>query len=444
MLDLRYVTDNLEEVTAALSRRGFTDAEVLAGLAARATERRSIIADVEALRAKRNEVSKAMGAIADKKSDEFARQREAMREVGDRVKALETRQKTVESELDAVMLALPNLPDASTPDGLDESQNVEVRVWGDKPTYDFEPRDHHDLGVGLGIVDFERAVKISGARFSILRGAGARLERALIAFMLDLHVERHGYEEVWPPVLVRDSALLGTSQLPKFAADQFRIARDAGWEQHQEGASGELFLSPTAEVQLTNLHADEILDGDTLPRAYTAFTPCFRAEAGSYGKDTRGLIRQHQFDKVELVRVCRPDQGREQLEVLTGHAEEVLKRLGLHHRVVHLCAGDMGFAATKTYDLEVWLPGQAAYREISSCSWCGDFQARRAKIRFRPGGAGKKAKPQLAHTLNGSGVAVGRTLVAILEQNQQADGSVVIPEALRGYMGGLERITPTR
>jgi seryl-tRNA synthetase len=439
MLDLRYVSDNLEEVKRGLARRGFADHAALDALGSAAAKRRAVIVEVEGLRQTVNEVSKAMAGIADKKSDEFAQKRAEMREVGDRIKVLEEQQRALEAELAEVILVLPNLPHPSVPDGLDEHENVEVLVHGQKPTLSFAPKDHVDLGVALGILDFERAVKISGARFGVLKGAGARLERALMAFMLDLHSTEHGYTEIWPPALVKDSALRGTGQLPKFEADLFKIAGSEGWEQHQEeGVGHSLYLAPTAEVQVTNLHADEIVEGPELPIAYTAYTPCFRAEAGGYGKDTRGMIRQHQFDKVELVRFCRPEDGEAQLDLLRGHAEEVLKRLGLHYRVVQLCAGDMGFAAHKAFDIEVWLPAQNAFREISSCSWFSDFQARRAKIRYRPE---PKAKPQLLHTLNGSGLAIGRTLVAILEQYQQKDGSVVVPEALRAYMGGLEAIT---
>ncbi len=438
MLDLRFVSENLEEVKKGLARRGFTDDAALDRIAEASTTRRDLIGEVESLRHTRNEVSKAMGAIEDKKSDEFAQKRAEMREVGDKIKALEAKQKDVEAQLEELLLGLPNLPHPETPDGLDETSNVEVLVHGEKPALDFEPKDHVDLGVGLGILDFERAAKISGARFGVLKGAGARLERALMAFMLDLHGGEHGYTEVWPPVLVKDDALRGTGQLPKFEEDLFKIASTEGWEQHQEGAGHTLYLAPTAEVQVTNLHANEIIEAEDLPIAYTAYSACFRAEAGGYGKDTRGMIRQHQFDKVELVRFCRPEDGDAQLTLLRTHAEEVLQRLGLHYRVVQLCAGDMGFAAHKAYDLEVWLPAQDAYREISSCSWFSDFQARRAKIRYRPE---PKGKPQLLNTINGSGLAIGRTLVAILEQYQQADGSVVVPEALRSYMGGLEKVT---
>ncbi len=433
MLDLRFVTDDLAGLRAGLARRGFRDAAALDALAAAAAERRSLIAETEALRARRNEVSKELGSVKDKKSAEFERAREAMRHVGEQIKALDARLGDVETRVNDALLRLPNLPASSAPDGLDESGNVVVRSWGEPPRFDFEPKDHVDIGLGLGILDFERAAKVSGARFSVLRGMGARLERGLISFMLDLHSAEHGYTEVWTPVLVKDSALRGTGQLPKFAADVFRIASDESWQQHSE-EKRDLYLIPTAEVSVTNLHAEEILDGADLPFGYAAYTACFRSEAGSYGKDTRGLIRQHQFDKVELVRFCHAEEGEGELEKLTGHAEEVLQRLGLAYRVSQLCAGDMGFAAQKAYDIEVWLPGQNAYREISSCSWFGEFQARRAKIRLR---REAKGKPELAHTLNGSGLAVGRTLVAILEQCQREDGSVVVPEALRAYVGGV-------
>ena len=437
MLDLRHVSENLPEVKAALTRRGFADAALLDRLGALAQERRGVITGVEALRQERNEASQAMAKVADKKSDEFQAKREQLRILGDQIKAGEGRQAEVESELESILLNLPNLPHPGTPDGLSEAGNVEVRVWGDKPTFDFDVNDHVGLGTRLDILDFERAAKISGSRFVVLKGAGSRLNRALMQFMLDLHTTEHGYEEVWPPVLVKDTAMLGTGQLPKFARDAFRMAKDEEWEAEAEAQGHDLYLVPTAEVPITNLHAAEILSESDLPVAYTGYTACFRSEAGSYGKDTRGMIRVHQFDKVELVRFCHPDRGEAELDALTQHAETVLQKLGLHYRVVQLCAGDMGFAAQKSYDLEVWLPAQNAYREISSCSWFGEFQARRMKARFRPG---EKGKPRFVHTLNGSGLAIGRTLVAILEQNQQADGSVVVPEALRPYMGGLERI----
>lgn len=436
MLDLRYVIEHLDEVRAGLARRGFSDTETLDRLEALAQRRREAIVAVETKRAEQKRQSQEM-AKADKKSPEFAQKRDALRELGAEVKTLDATRTEVEGELSELMLHLPNLPADDTPDGLDESANVVLREWGERPSYEFTPKDHVDLGVGLDILDFERATKVSGARFVVLKGLGSRLERALMQFMLDTHVDEHGYTEVWPPVIVKDQAMLGTSQLPKFAKDAFRLAKDEEWEKENE-ATQDLYLIPTAEVPVTNLHAEEILDADALPVAYAAYTSCFRSEAGSYGKDTRGMIRQHQFDKVELVRLCAPEQAKEQHELLTSHAENILKKLGLAYRVVQLCAGDMGFAARRCFDLEVWLPGQDAYREISSCSWFGDFQARRMNARYRPGA---KEKPRLLHTINGSGLAIGRTLVAILEQYQQADGSVRVPEALRPYMGGRELIS---
>ena len=437
MLDLRHVSENLRDVKAALTRRGFPDAQLLDRLGALAEERRSMITSVEALRQERNEASQAMAKVADKKSDEFQAKRDQLRTLGGQIKQGEARQGEVETELETILLNLPNLPHPDTPDGLSEDDNVEVRVWGDKPSFDFDIVDHVEVGTRLDILDFERAAKISGSRFVVLKGLGSRLNRALMQFMLDVHTIEHGYEEVWPPVLVKDSAMMGTGQLPKFAKDAFRMAKDEEWEAQADAQGHDLYLVPTAEVPITNLHAGEIVSAADLPIAYTGYTACFRSEAGSYGKDTRGMIRVHQFDKVELVRFCHPDEGEAQLETLTCHAEAILQKLGLHHRVVQLCAGDMGFAAQKSYDLEVWLPAQDTYREISSCSWFGDFQARRMKARFRPG---DKGKPRLLHTLNGSGLAIGRTLVAILEQNQQADGSVIVPDALVPYMGGIERI----
>ena len=439
MLDLRHVSENLADVKASLARRGFSDPGLLDKLGSLSDERRRVITDVEALRQKRNEASQAMGQVADKKSAEFQAKREALRSLGDEIKQGEARQAELETELEAILLNLPNLPHADTPDGLSEEDNVERRVWGKKPELDFEVRDHVEIGTALGILDFERAAKISGSRFVVLKGRGSRLNRALMQFMLDVHTTEHGYEEVWPPVLVKDRAMRGTGQLPKFAQEAFRIAKDEEWEAQAEAQGHDLYLVPTAEVPITNLHAEEIIPEADLPIGYTGYTACFRSEAGSYGKDTRGMIRVHQFDKVELVRFCRPEDGAAELETLTKHAETILQKLGLHYRVVQLCAGDMGFAAQKSYDLEVWLPAQNAYREISSCSWFGDFQARRMKARFRPE---PKGKPQHLHTLNGSGLAIGRTLVAILEQNQQADGSVKVPEALVPYMGGIERILP--
>ena len=431
MLDARYVADRVDEVRAALLRRSPEAAAGLDAIADLSAQRRRLIAETETKQAARNAANERMAELArgaDKA--EFAARREELKTLGAEVKRLEEALARVENDMSERLVSVPNVPHPSTPDGRSADDNPVVRTWGDKPRMDFDPAAHWDIGTRLGIIDFDRAAKLSGARFAVLWGLGARLERALIDFMLDLHTREHGYREVYTPFLVRAEALFGTGQLPKFEADLFKTRRS------DPADESPLYLIPTAEVSVTNLHADEILDEAHLPRAYVAYTPCFRSEAGSYGKDVRGLIRQHQFDKVELVRFAQPDRSLDQLELLTSHAEAVLQRLGLHYRVVALCAGDLGAAAEKTYDLEVWLPGQEAYREISSCSSFGDYQARRAKIRYRSG----KAKPRLLHTLNGSGLAVGRTLVAILEQFQQADGSVLVPEPLQKHMG-VDRIT---
>jgi seryl-tRNA synthetase len=439
MLDLRYVVDNLDEVRTALGRRGSGAVKPLAAIAAIATRRSQVLQRLQALREEKNQANAEMAKL-DKQSDAFKARRDSLKRISEESKQLEAEERAVLAELDPLLLELPNLPSKNTPDGASSEDNVEVRRSGEPPKLDFPPKDHVDLGHALGIFDFERAIKLSGARFSVLKGAGARLPRALLSFMLDLHSGRHGYTEIWPPALVNDASLRGTGQLPKFAGDLFRIA--AWQEEHpQEPAAAprELYLIPTAEVPITNLHRDEILEASELPLRYCAYTPCFRSEAGSYGKDTRGLIRQHQFDKVELVRFERPEDAEAAHEQLTRDAEAVLRELGLAYRTVELCAGDMGFGAKRCFDIEVWLPGQAAYREISSCSWFGDFQARRAQIRYRPKPGDK---PQLLHTLNGSGLAIGRTIVAILEQYQQRDGSVRIPPVLVPYMGGLEALTP--
>lgn len=427
MLDPRFVADHLDEVRAALRRRSAGVVGSLDGLSELIARRRELVAETETLQARRNAANQEMSRLA-KGGDPaaFAARREELKQLSEAVKLHEARLREVEARLEEELLAVPNLPHESSPDGAGEQDNPVRRVWGERPAFDFEPATHWDLGARLGVLDFERAAKLSGARFAVLWGVAARLERALIAFMLDLHTREHGYTEVAPPYLVKGDALRGTGQLPKFEADLFKTRRSG------EDDPSPLYLIPTAEVPVTNLHADEILDGAALPLAYTAFTPCFRSEAGSYGKDVRGLIRQHQFDKVELVRFVEPEGSLAELERLTGHAEAVLQRLGLHYRVVELCAGDLGFGAAKTYDLEVWLPSQDAYREISSCSLFTDYQARRAKIRYR---AEPKAKPRLVHTLNGSGIAVGRALVAIFEQYQRKDGSVVVPEALRAFVG---------
>ena len=431
MLDLRFVVEHLDEVRVSLARRGALPPgfERITELA---QARREAIQAGEAKKRAVNEASASFAKL-ERGSPEQLAARAASRALGDEAAAYERAQKAAEAEIEELLLRMPNLADASVPDGESAEQNVVVRTWGEAPAMAFTPREHHDLGEALGILDFERASKLSGPRFSVLWGAGAAMERALVQFMLDTHVHEHGYTEVYPPFLVKAEALRGTGNLPKFEADLFRLASDGE-------RSFDLYLIPTAEVPVTNLHAGEILDDATLPRRYVAYTPCFRSEAGSYGRDTRGLIRQHQFDKVELVHLERPDESEEGHERLTRAAEAILQRLGLHYRVVLLCTGDMGANSRKTYDIEVWLPGQNAYREISSCSNFGDFQARRAGLKFRPAGDGK-AKPRLLHTLNGSALAVGRTLVAILEQYQQADGSVVVPTALRPYLRGLERIT---
>lgn len=424
MLDRSVWRNHPERVRASLEARG-GDApfERLLEVDGRWRE---IRAELDGLKAERNAGSKRIGGLFKEGRREEAESLKAeMGRLGERVKELERLDQELESELAELELAVPNLIDDSLPIGPDESANRVERTWGEPPHFSFEPKAHWDLGVDLGLIDFERAAKVAGARFAVLRGLGAALERALIRYMLDLQVERHGYTEVLPPYLVNASSLTGTGQLPKFADDLFAI----------EGT--DLYLVPTAEVPLTNLHRDEILDEDELPICYCAFTPCFRAEAGSYGKDVRGLIRQHQFHKVELVQLVAPEGSWEALEELTGHAEAVLQGLELPYRVVTLASGDVGFSACKTYDLEVWLPGQERYREISSCSNFTDFQARRAGIRYRPAEGGK---PRALHTLNGSGLAVGRTLVAVLENYQQKDGSVVVPEVLRPYLGGRELI----
>ncbi|MBP1642184.1 MAG: serS [Acidobacteria bacterium] len=387
--------------------------------------RRTALQEVESLKQRRNEASKQIGRLKGSGADADAAIAEVAA-VKERIAALEARLDGLDGELAAIELALPNLPHDSVPRGADESANRVERRVGEPPRFGFEPRAHWDLGPELGILDFERGARVAGARFTAYFGAGAALERALAQFMLDLHVTEHGYLEVLPPYIVNRDSLIGTGQLPKFAADLFKL------EGH------DYFLIPTAEVPVTNLHRGETLDEETLPRRYVAWTPCFRSEAGSYGKDVRGLIRQHQFHKVELVHLATPETSYDELEAMTVHAGRVLERLGLAYRVVSLSTGDLGFSAAKTYDLEVWLPGQDAYREISSCSNCEDFQARRADLRCRRGGG----KARYLHTLNGSGVAVGRALVAVLENYQQADGSVLVPEALRPYLRGLERIVP--
>jgi len=427
MLDLRWVVENRAAVEQMLADRGGTLDLSRGDPWALDTERRALLQKVEQLRHRQKVCGEEIARRGRAREDASDLKAE-MKGVSDEIKALETRLAEVEEAIRQALLVIPNVPDPSVPRGADASANVEVRRVGDPPRFDFKPRAHFEIGPELGIVDFERAAKISGARFAVQMGAGARLERALVDFMLDLHTRERGYTEVVPPYLVTPDTMLRTGQLPKFEGDLFKTRT----------GDRDLFLIPTAEVPLTALHAEEILEASTLPRHYVSFTPCFRSEAGSYGKDVRGLIRQHQFHKVELVKLATPETGMAELESMVADAEEVLKRLGLAYRVMLLCTGDMGFNSAKTYDLEVWLPGQDAYREISSCSTCSDFQARRGNLRYRPE---PKGKPRFLHTLNGSGLAVGRTLVAILENYQQADGSVVVPEALRPYMGGLERIT---
>ena len=423
MLDLKFVRENPDIVRQAMELKG--EAADLDGLLALDNKRRDQLKEVEDLKQTRNRVSKEIGrAGADSAASQ--QKKEEMREVSARIKELDDQLRRVDAEMELLLLSLPNIPDAVVPHGKDESDNVEVRSWGEKPQFNFEPLAHWDIGANLDIIDFPRAGKITGSRFALYYGAGARLERALISFMLDLHTLKHGYREVFPPFLVNAASMTGTGQLPKFAEDAFRV----------EGT--DLYLVPTAEVPVTNLHRDEILEADQLPLYYVAYSACFRAEAGAHGRDTRGLIRQHQFNKVELVKFVLPEESFEELEKLTRDAEQVLQLLKLPYRVMLMCSGDLGFAPAKKYDLEVWLPAYNTYREISSCSNFTDFQARRAGIRYRPA-PGKKT--QFVHTLNGSGLAVGRTVAAILENYQQEDGSVVIPEALRVYFGGQEKIT---
>jgi seryl-tRNA synthetase len=429
MLDPAFVRDNIDFVRQRLATRGVDLTSELEQLATLEAQRRRIIPQLEGLKREQNTAG-----------DEVARARrqgldakpilEANKLRGQKIKQLEVELDATEQQRGRLQATIPNLPHESVPAGSSAAENAVVRTWGDPRAFDFEPKPHWDIGQGLGILDFERATKISGSRFAVLMGAGAQLERALINFMLQLHATEHGYTEVEPPFMVSSSTLFGTGQLPKFEQDLFKIAGD--WD---------LYLIPTAEVPVTNLHRGEILDGRLLPLSYTAYTPCFRSEAGSYGADVRGLIRQHQFDKVELVKFSSPEQSYDDLETLTANAERVLQLLGLPYRTVLLCTGDMGFSSAKTYDIEVWLPSQKTYREISSCSNCEAFQARRANIRHRPQGTGKA---EFVHTLNGSGLAVGRTWIAILENYQQADGSVVVPEALRPFMRGREVIAPAK
>ena len=436
MLDLNFVRDNLSLVEEKLRQRGMDPAEVLGNFSAIDQERRRDITTLENAKRQRNELSPKIGALkqAEKKGSLNAEQRaelEALtKSVGDQkstIEQFESRVREDDEKLLQILKTIPNLPHDGVPVGQSAEENVEVRRWGTPPKFDFTPKPHWELGEQLGVLDLERAAKVSGARFAVYWDLGAKLERALANFMLDLHTREHGYTEVLPPFMVNSESMYGTGQLPKFASGLFRVP-------HGER---DLWLIPTAEVPVTNLYRDEILDGTRLPISLTAYTPCFRSEAGSYGKDVRGIIRQHQFQKVELVKFSRPEESYEQLEKLTRHAESVLQKLGLHYRVVNLCTGDIGFSSAKTYDIEVWLPGQQLFREISSCSNFEAFQARRANIRFRREG---KGKTEFVHTLNGSALAIGRTWVALVENYQQADGSVRIPDALQPYMG-TDRIT---
>jgi seryl-tRNA synthetase len=423
MLDVKLLRENFDAIKARMATRGLDidwDEFVLLD-----RQRRETLAYIERLKEKKNRLSGEIGKIKKDGGDATALMRE-VKEVSEAIRSSEEPLANSEARFERFMLTLPNLPNPNVKVGKTTEDNAEIRRWGELPKFAFEPKHHWDIGEELGILDFERAAKIAGARFTVYKGAGARLERALINFMLDLQTSEHGYKEIIPPTLVNRAALTGTGNLPKFEDDLFRIE------------SPEYFLIPTAEVPLTNIHRDEILEREDLPIKYAAVTLCFRREAGSYGKDVRGLIRQHQFNKIEMVKLCEPETSYDELDKMVQNAEEVLKRLRLPYRVVELCTGDMGFAAAKTYDLEVWLPGQNTFREISSCSNCEDFQARRANIRYRKN---KKSGPIFVHTLNGSGLAVGRTLVAVLENYQQKDGSVIIPAALRAYMGGLERIS---
>ncbi|OGT97934.1 MAG: serine--tRNA ligase [Geobacteraceae bacterium GWB2_52_12] len=422
MLDMKYIRENMDEAERRLRTRG--GESFLGGLQELDERRRALLKEAEALKALRNSVSDEIGRTKDKSQvqDKILE----MREVSQKIKSLDEDLNQVDDQLHSFLLTVPNIPHPSTPVGTSENDNVLVRSWGDPKKLPFEAQAHWDIGENLGILDFERGAKITGARFTLYRGAGARMERALINLMLDLHTDVHGYQEVLPPFMVNRDSMQGTGQLPKFEEDLFKLV------------DPDFFLIPTAEVPVTNIHRGEILKKSDLPISYCAYTPCFRREAGSYGKDTRGLIRQHQFNKVELVKFVHPSESDAGLEALTGHAEKILQLLELPYRVMALCSGDIGFSAAKTYDIEVWLPGQSCYREISSCSNFGDFQARRASIRFRED---EKGKPEFVHTLNGSGLAVGRTVVAILENYQQEDGSVLVPAVLRPYMGGLDLVT---
>lgn len=421
MLDPKRLRTELEETAAQLARRGFKlDVDTIRSVE---ESRKTLQVETQNLQNARNSRSKSIGQ-AKAKGEDIAPLLAEVANMGDTLKAREQELARLQSELDAIVMGIPNLLDASVPDGKDENANVEIRRWGEPTALDFEPKDHVDLGLPNGWMDFDAGAKLTGSRFVVMRGAMARMHRALIQFMLDTHTQEHGYTEAYVPYMVNADSLRGTGQLPKFAEDLFKLEGEQGY-----------YLIPTAEVPVTNLARDTIIDAADLPVKYACHTPCFRSEAGSYGKDTRGLIRQHQFEKVEMVQLVRPEESWAALEILTGHAETILQKLGLPYRVIVLCAGDTGFSSAKTYDIEVWLPGQQKYREISSCSCFGDFQARRMMARYRNPETGK---PELLHTLNGSGLAVGRTLVAVLENYQEADGRIRIPEALRSYMGNAE------
>ena len=429
MLDLRLIRGEPEAVERALATRGGRDGALVKDLLARDAERRRLVKEAEDLKALRNRASEAIGQ-AKRRGEDASAEMARMREVSDRIKALDAEVKAIDEAIEGVLLQIPNLPHRSVPVGASAADNPEVRTWGEPRAFAFTPRPHEEIGEALGILDFERGARLAKSRFTVMWDGGARLERALTQFMLDLHTREHGYTELWVPHLVSGETMLGTGQLPKFAEQLFKTV------EADEGRT--LYLIPTAEVPLTALHAGEFLPEATLPRRYVAFTPCYRREAGTYGQDTKGMLRQHQFDKVEMVKITTPEQSYAELESMVENAELVLQRIEIPYRVVELCTADLGANAAKTYDIEVWLPGQAKYREISSCSNCEAYQARRAGIRYRAAGG----KADFCHTLNGSGLAVGRTLIAVLENYQEADGSVVIPPALRPYMDGRERLTP--
>jgi seryl-tRNA synthetase len=422
MLDIRWIRSNVEETKRFLANRN-NDMNIDALLSLDA-EKRSLLVESEELKAKRNEGSRKV-SHARAAGEDAAGLMEEMRVVGERVKTIDARITEIDAALDDLLLRVPNRPHETCPVGRDENDNVEIRKWGEVPTFPFEPKPHWDIGEALGIMDFERGASLAQSRFTVLKGLGAKVERALLNFMLDLHTEKHGYKEIEPPFMVNSATMQGTGQLPKFAEELYKCEGD------------DLWLIPTAEVPLTNLHAGDILEEDALPLYYTAYTPCFRREAGSYGRDIRGFLRQHQFDKVEMVKLCTPETSYDELEKLTANAEEVLQLLKIPYRVICLSTGDMGFGSSKTYDIEVWLPSQNKYREISSCSNCEDFQARRMNTRYRPKDGGK---PRFVHTLNGSGIAIGRTLIAVIENYQQEDGSFLVPDVLRPYMNGVTTV----